>query len=176
MGAQAQTKGNKLILGIVVVVLVILGVGYLAGTSYRKSREATPAPAEVTVSDDEIPANVSRGSVEEASGGFELERGGLRAFPRDFPVFPGSLVASSWEPRSTPPFEGITVVWETTAVVSEVAGYYNGELKAAGWDVVSSDTASSPASMTFEKGQIMTHFWIGSEGVSTVIQVTAASK
>lgn len=176
MGAQAQTKGNKLIVGIFVVVLVILGVGYLAGTSYRKSREVTKAPAEVTVADDEIPANVSRGSVDESSGGFELERGGLRAFPRDFPVYPGSLVASSWEPRSTPPFEGITVVWENTVAVSEVADYYNGELKAAGWSATSSDVAGSPASMTFEKGQIMTHFWIGSEGESTVIQVTVASK
>ena len=176
MGAQAQTKGNKLILGIVVVVLVILGVGYLAGTSYRKSREVAPAPTEVTVADDETPANVSRGSIDEASGGFELERGGLRAFPRDFPVFPGSLVASSWEPRSNPPFEGITVVWENSAAVSEIADYYNEKLGGAGWSATSSDVASSPATMTFEKGQIMTHFWIGSEGVSTVIQVTAASK
>lgn len=159
-----------------VLVIFILGVGYLTGSSYRKTKDKEVTTPEVLVPVEEIPENVSLGSVKEESGGFEIERGGLRAFPRDFPVYSGSLVASSWKVRSQPPFAGETVVWETNAAVSEVAEFYKNELEKAGWSATELVIDQSPATFAFEKGETKIHFWVGPEAENTVIQVTIATK
>lgn len=172
----AKAKSNKLVYTLVALAVFILGAGYLAGTSYRKTKRAPEVPSKVEVPDEEIPANVSRGSFTEESGGFEIERGGLRAFPRDFPSYPGALVASSWKVRSEPPFEGITAVWEAEAGISDVAAYYQGEMEAAGWTKTGGSTSDIPATLSFDKAQTKVYFWIGPESEKTVIQVTIASK
>jgi len=172
----AKAKSNKLIYTLVGLAVFILAAGYLAGDSYRKTREEEVETPGVVVPAEELPENVSRGSIQEASGGFEIERGGLRAFPRDFPVYPGALVASSWKVRSEVPFEGETVVWEADAAVSDVANFYKDEMDSAGWSAAELVIRQTPATLSFEKAQTMVHFWIGPEAGNTVVQVTIATK
>ncbi|MCH7730063.1 hypothetical protein IID21_00875 [Patescibacteria group bacterium] len=172
----AKAKSNKLIYTLVALAVFILAAGYLAGTSYRKTRKEEVETPKVVVPAEELPENVSRGSIQEASGGFEIERGGLRAFPRDFPVYPGALVASSWKVRSEPPFEGETVVWEAEASISDVANFYKDEMEDAGWSATELAVNQTPAMLGFDKAQTKVYFWIGPEAGSTVVQVTIATK
>ena len=172
----AKSKSSKLIYTLFALVVFILVAGYFAGTSYKKTREEEIEIPKVLVPVGELPENVSRGSIKEASGGFEIERGGLRAFPRDFPVYPGALVASSWKVRSEPPYEGETVVWETEASILDVANFYKEEMEGAGWGATGLSVNKTPATLGFNKAQTKVYFWIGPEAGSTVVQVTMATK
>lgn len=177
MAAQKQDSSNKLLLIVVILVVVVLGGGFLVGSLGRRGKKEVAKPGVVTEEVPEIPDNVSKGSIEDVSGGFELERGGLRAFPRDFPTYPDALVASSWDPRSELPFEGNTVAFTAEgATVGDVAVYYDTELRDTGWTVTSATIDTSPATLMFEKGQTKGYIWVGSEDGDTVITVTVASK
>ena len=54
-----------------------------------------------------------------------------KAFPKDFPVYPGATFAAATDPTAT----RVTVTWLSGAVTSAIRGYYERQLQSGDWQL-----------------------------------------
>jgi hypothetical protein len=71
-------------------------------------------------------------------------------FPRDFPVYPESILNTSWTTQGELK-EGISVLWESEDSPQEVADFYKGRLPELGWSIGSSFEKGGSYTLSFEK-------------------------
>ena len=54
-----------------------------------------------------------------------------KAFPKDFPIYPGATFAAATDPTAT----RVTVTWLSAAATSAIRGYYEKQLQSGDWQL-----------------------------------------
>lgn len=111
-------------------------------------------------------------------GNFSLTEGGdLPAeFPSNFPIYTDAKIKNSWSATGEAT-QGVSVVWETEAVVKEVADFYNEKLPSGNWKVTDTFSDDSSTTISFEKDNVSGFVGITSgENNKTTISVSLGVK
>jgi len=148
-GEVPETKSSKLPLILVVLAIVLVGAYLLGRVITRKAGGFLAGRVLSGVTGGNVKVDNSGGKVsfENDGGKVSFEEGGKlpEGFPKDFPVYPGAKVVSSFT-ANTDGKDGMSVVWETGDAVNKVSSFYKTNLVSNGWKI----------SATFEQGDSMT--------------------
>jgi hypothetical protein len=96
-------------------------------------------------------------------------------FPKDIPVYPGSILKDYWVNDSTE-IVGVSVLWEIERSLSEIVDFYKDKFKNLGWEtkVILDDRISF--TMSFGKEGVDGFIGITKDGTLAVISMTVGVK
>ena len=115
-------------------------------------------------------------TIDQSSISTVKESGLPSPFPQDFPIYPGSVLTSSWTSEGKDK-KGFSLVWESSDKLYEIYSFYKTELPNRDWKVTSLIEDKNSYTINFEKSNLFGFIGILNEaGVKTIISVTIASK
>jgi hypothetical protein len=150
---KTKKKTSRVLLYIVLAVfLLIASGGYFVGrnsswlthgiiSSLFKKTGTEEENGQVTYKGDE--------------GEFSYNQGGElpEDFPKDFPIYPGAKLTSSWTAQGEET-RGVSIVWETQDSPEEVSDYFKNQLELSGWKITSSFSQGGSVNYSFEKDNV----------------------
>ncbi len=172
-------KSNKFWL--VIIVLLVLSVLYGLGRIISPKiagRLGEGLIAKITGQKVEISQEGNRVTVTDENQEISFESGGKlpEGFPKDFPIYPGATLVSSFSAKGENG-DGLSVVWETGDPFAKVAEFYKKGLEDGSWTIVSSYEKQGSLTSTFKKGE--TEGFVGiaaEEGGKVTISATIGVK
>ncbi len=144
---------------VLVVVAIILAGLYFVGRTLSRSQG------------DKVTLTGEDGEVSLEAGGDLPE-----SFPKDFPVYSGAKLVSSFS-ASGEGGDGVSVVWETGDSFDKVTDFYKKKLQEDGWKVESTFEQKDSFTSSFKKGEVEGFIGITlGEGGKATISVTIGVK
>jgi len=171
---------NKLVMVLVIVAVVLVGLYFLGKALSRKIGEGIAGSFLSGLSGKNV--KVDNGgdkftiTGEDGKVAFETGGGLPESFPKDFPVYPGAKLVSSFSAKGEEG-DGVSVVWETGDSLDKVSSFYKKALTENGWKVESTFEQNGSFTSTFKKAE--TGGFVGAtaeEGGKVTISVTIGVK
>ena len=170
---KSSAKGSKLPLILIVLAAILVGAYLLGRVVTRKAGDFLAGRVLSGVTGGNVKVDESGGKVtfENSEGKVSFEEGGElpEGFPKDFPVYPGAKVVSSFT-ANTDGKDGMSVAWETGDSVEAVSGFYKSNLVTNGWKVSATFEQGDSTTTSFEK-----EGWGGFMGVTSTEGKTTIS-
>jgi len=170
---KSSAKGSKLPLILVVLAVILVGAYLLGRVITRKAGDflAGRVLSGITGGNVKVDESGGKATFENSEGKVSFEEGGElpEGFPKDFPVYPGAKVVSSFT-ANTDGKDGMSVVWETGDSVEAVSGFYKSNLVANGWKVSATFEQGDSTTTSFEK-----EGWGGFMGITSTEGKTTIS-
>ena len=173
---KEEAKGNKGLIILIIIALILVGLFLVGRTLARKIGQGIFSRVLSQVTDSNVKVEGDGDSVtftgEEGEVSFNASGDMPESFPKDFPVYSGATLKSSFTATGADT-KGTSVVWETGDSADKVAGFYKGELVKKGWKIVSTFEQEGTTTLTFEKEGVGGFLGIAKgEGGKTAISVT----
>lgn len=173
-------KQNKPVMVLVVVAAVLAGLYFLGRTLSRKIGEGIAGRflsglsgknVKVDNQGDKVTITGEDGKVAFEAGGDLPE-----SFPKDFPVYTGAKLVSSFSAKGDEG-DGVSVVWETGDSFDKVTDFYKKKLQEDGWKVESTFEQKDSFTSSFKKGEVEGFIGVTiGEGGKVTISVTIGVK
>jgi cytoskeletal protein RodZ len=169
-------KGNKGLIILIIIAVILVGL-FLAGKFLaRKVGQGIFSRVLSQVTDTNVKVEGDGDSVtfesDEGEVSFNASGEMPESFPKDFPVYSGATLKSSFTATGEDT-KGTSVVWETGDSVDKVTDFYKSELVKKGWKVVSTFEQEGTTTLTFEKEGVGGFLGIAEgEGGKTAISAT----
>lgn len=96
-------------------------------------------------------------------------------FPKDFPIYTGAKLTSSWTTDGESG-KGISVVWETADSADKVQAFYKDKLSQLGWKIDNEFAQESMQTISFEKDNISGFIGLAKTDQKLTISVTFGIK
>lgn len=96
-------------------------------------------------------------------------------FPKDFPIYTGAKLTSSWTTNGESG-KGISVVWETTDSADKVQAFYKDKLPQSGWKIDNEFAQESMQTISFEKDNVSGFIGLTESNQKLTISVTFGIK
>jgi len=165
---------------LVVVAAVLAGLYFLGRTLSRKIGEGIAGRflsglsgknVKVDNQGDKVTITGEDGKVAFEAGGDLPE-----SFPKDFPVYTGAKLVSSFSAKGDEG-DGVSVVWETGDSFDKVTDFYKKKLQEDGWKVESTFEQKDSFTSSFKKGEVEGFIGVTiGEGGKVTISVTIGVK
>ena len=154
VGEASGKKGSKLPLILVVLAVVLVGAYLMGRVITRKAGEFLSGKVLSGVTGGKVNVEGDGGKMtfENSEGKVSFEEGGKipEGFPKDFPVYSGAKVVSSFT-ANTDGKDGMNVVWETNDSADDVFAFYKKDLVANGWKVTATFEQEGSMTTSFEQ-------------------------
>lgn len=169
-------KGKKGLIILIVLALILVALFLVGKVVARKVGQGIFSRVLSQVTDSNVKVEGDGDSVtfkgEEGEVSFNASGDMPESFPKDFPVYSGATLKSSFTATGEDT-KGTSVVWETGDGVDKVSDFYKSELAKKGWKIVSTFEQEGTTTLTFEKEGVGGFLGIAKgEGGKTAISVT----
>ncbi len=158
---EPKKKPNKGLKILLIAVGTLLLVGIVVGIVWIKFRGAIVSKflslfLSKTAGQDVKVGNDGKKITFDGNGGqfsYSAEGELPDEFPKDFPIYTGAKLTSSWTTDGESG-KGVSVVWETTDSADKVQAFYKDKLPKSGWKIDNEFAQESMQTISFEKDNI----------------------
>ena len=122
---MSPAKVSAELLSTLVVMAILAATACSQGSSQQTSKATAPTPSQKIVRHTAAACAPAMGV-----GGANAQSI-PKAFPKDFPIYPGARFAAATDPTAT----RVTVTWMAAAASSAIRGYYETRLQSGDWQL-----------------------------------------